>query len=465
MSKHSSFIIFGITGDLAKRKIIPALYHLTETKVLSNISFIGVGHQTTTIDIVLNNAKQYTQDVNEEAWLRFSTLFSYIACDITNKQDMSNLAAHVKIDEMQYELESNRLFYFAVASSFFAQATRLLHEVGLCKHTTSTESFWHRLIYEKPFGHDIASSHTINTIIQQYLDESQVFRIDHYLTKDIVHNITLLRFSNIMFEPLWNSNYIEEIYFILHESVGIENRGAYYDQYGVLKDVVQNHILQMIALIGMERPQDLDEESIRNARLHTLKNIVFEDGILGQYKNYQEEAHVNKNSSTPTYALLKFYIKNERWHKTPFYVSAGKKMAESKVSINIKFKQPHNALTQILATQPNVLTIQLSPEAIFSLKINIQSSSAEQSITPVDMTFCHSCLFKTRTSQAYETLLKDVYTGKMTSSVRYDEIESAWHILEEIEKKQLPLIMYHSTSLDQQEAIKLFKIKHNIQDV
>lgn len=464
MSKHSSFIIFGITGDLSKRKIIPALYHLIQTKVLSNVSFIGVGHQTTTIDNILNNAKQYTQYVNEDEWLRFTELFSYIACDITNKQDMTSLAAHVKSNEMRYEQESNRLFYFAVPSTFFAQATILLNEVGLCKHTTSAAPFWHRLVYEKPFGHDISSAHTINTIIQQSLDESQVFRIDHYLTKDIVHNITLLRFSNIMFEPLWNSTYIEEIHFVLHESIGIENRGAYYDQYGVLKDVVQNHILQMIALIGMERPQDLHEESIRNARLNTLKCITFEDGILGQYQNYCQEPYVNKDSKTPTYALLKLRINNERWDKTPFYVSAGKKMAESKVSIYIKFKQPHNVLTEVYNAPANMLIIQLSPEAVFSLKMNVQSKSTEQIITPVDMTFCHSCLFKTRASQPYETLIKDIYNGKMTNSVRYDEIEAAWHIIENVEKRTLPLITYDPTSLEKQQVIQLFKIKHNIQN-
>ncbi|RTL07143.1 glucose-6-phosphate dehydrogenase (NADP(+)) [Candidatus Dependentiae bacterium] len=462
MSQHTSFIIFGITGDLAKRKIMPALYHLIQTDVLTNVSFIGIGHQQSSIDTILENAKQYTEYVDENAWQHFTTLFSYIACDITNKQDMSLLFEHITTNESAYNQPSNRLFYFAVASTLFAQATKLLYEVGLCKRIASKECFWHRLVYEKPFGHDIASAHTINTTIQQYLDESQIYRIDHYLTKNIVHNITLLRFSNIMFEPLWNSTYIEEMHFVLHESIGIEKRGCFYDQYGVLKDVVQNHILQMIALIGMERPDDLQEESIRSARLNTLKHITFEDGILGQYQEYKQEFCVNKNSTTPTYALLKLHINNQRWQNTPFYVSAGKKMAESKVGIYIKFKEPHNALTQIVSTASNMLTIQLNPEAVFSLQLNVQSSSTDQKITPVEMTFCHSCLFKTRTSQPYETLLTDVYNGKITSSVRYDEIESSWHIIEHIEQKKLSLFRYDQTSLQQEETMIAFKKKHNI---
>lgn len=462
MTKHTSFIIFGITGDLAKRKIIPALYHLVETNSLKDISLIGIGHQTASINTILENAKPYVHYNHEDSWQSFSGLFSYVQCDITNKQQVELLAQHVQEKEYRSNAPSNRLFYFAVPSTFFAKATQLIHDVGLCKRTTSTEPFWHRLVYEKPFGYDIASAHTINTTIQQYVDESQVFRIDHYLTKDIVHNITLLRFSNCIFEPLWNSSYIEQVHVVLHESIGIENRGLYYDSYGVLKDVVQNHILQMIALIGMERPYDLQEESIRNERSNTLKQIFFEDGILGQYSTYHEELHVNKESTTPTYAFLKLGIANKRWDKTPFYVTTGKKMREAKVSIFITFKQPKNTLTDAIISPGNVLTIQLSPEAVFSVQLNVQSSTTDQTITPVQMAFCHSCLFKTRNSQAYETLLMDVYNGKVTSSVRYDEIEASWNIIDLIEEKKLPLIIYEATSLEENKEIIAFKKKHAI---
>lgn len=462
MTQHTSIIIFGITGDLAKRKLIPALYHLVQSGTFSLVSIIGVGHQHGTIKDIVNNAKSYTQQVEEQSWQSFIHLFTFVQCDITSKTDMAHLTNHVTTIEKTYEGPSNRFFYFAVASTFFAQATELLCAIDLCKKTTATEHYWHRLVYEKPFGYDLHSANAINTILKNTLHESQIFRIDHYLTKDVVHNITLLRFSNIMFEPLWNHEYIEEVHIVLHESMGIHNRGAYYDAYGILKDVVQNHILQMIALIGMERPTDLREESIRTARVNTIKHIVFEDGLLGQYARYQDEPYVAIDSKTPTYALLKCFINTPRWHDTPFYVSAGKKMADTEVGIHIKFKQPPNILDSSLAAHHNWLTIQLSPDALFSLQLNVQSTTKKDTLVPVDMTFCHSCLFDTRTSQAYETLLTDVYKGRIESSVRYDEIEAAWHIIDTIERKNLPLMIYEAASFDEQEAIAAFKEKHTL---
>jgi glucose-6-phosphate 1-dehydrogenase len=462
MKNHISIIIFGITGDLAKRKLIPALYHLVQLSAFSSVSIIGVGHQQITIEDILNNAQPYIEEMKENSWQSFVALFTFFQCDITNKTQMEQLAYHIADIEKPYKTPSNRLFYFAVASTFFAQATKLLHTTGLCKQTVPTDDYWHRLVYEKPFGHDLISACTINEIIKQTVNESQIFRIDHYLTKDVVYNITLLRFSNIIFEPLWNHTYIEEIHIVLHESLGIQNRGAYYDAYGVLKDVVQNHILQIIALIGMDRPATLEAESIRTARLNTIKHIVFEDGLLGQYARYTDEPYVAMDSKTPTYALLKCFINTPQWQNTPFFISAGKKMANAEVGIHIKFKKPKNIVAHPLATPHNWLTIQLSPDAIFSLQLNVQNTAQQDALVPVDMVFCHSCLFGTRKSQAYETLLQDVIAGKIESAVRYDEIEAAWRIIDSIENKNLPLFVYEPASFDKEEAIFAFKEKHTL---
>jgi glucose-6-phosphate 1-dehydrogenase len=461
MEKHISIIIFGITGDLAKRKLIPALYHFTASLPYSSLSIIGIGHQTTVEDI-LSNAKPYIEEIKEDSWQSFTSLFSFFQCDITDEIEVDNLAKYIFSVEKACKVPSNRLFYFAVASTFFAQVTVLLHTTGLCKKTSSTDNYWHRLVYEKPFGHDLASARTINETIKRYVNEEQIFRIDHYLTKDVVYNITLLRFSNMMFEPLWNHTYIEEIHIVLHESLGIQNRGAYYDEYGVLKDVVQNHILQIMALIGMEHPSNLEAESIRTARLNTIKHIIFEDGLLGQYARYTDEAHVKIHSQTPTYALLKCFVNTPQWQNTPFFISAGKKMANAEVGIHIKFKKPKNILAHPLTTSHNWLTIQLSPDAIFSLQLNVQNTMTENTLVPVDMVFCHSCLFGTRKSQPYETLLQDIITGKIESAVRYDEIEAAWHIIDTIEKKSLPLFIYEPASFDKEEAIRSFKEKHTL---
>lgn len=463
MNQHTSIIIVGVTGDLAKKKLIPALYHLYSRKVFDTISVIGVGHQYTDMQTVLTAAKPYVHDIDDHLWNLFGQHCFFVQADITDQLQVEQLVKLVELKETQFTMVSCRMIYFAVAPTFFAPATELFWQVKLFKKIASTKPYWHRIVYEKPFGHDLQSAHQINVLLKQYVYEEQVFRIDHYLTKDVVTNISLLRFSNMVFEPLWNSLYIDQVQVVLHESIGIESRGHYYDAYGVVKDVIQNHVMQMIALIAMEKPQQFENQSIRDERARVLKTIQFVDGLYGQYAGYTSEIAVPFESVTPTYALLKFQIDSNRWQGVPFFVSAGKKMAQTEVAIHIKFKPSVLPLIKQQGhVESNWLTIQLSPDAVFSLRLNVQSVSKPDELVSAEMVFCHSCVFGTRPSQAYETLLDDICKGRIESTVRNDEIESAWQLVDSIQKAQLPLFVYPMASEGPEDAIDSFRKKYGM---
>ena len=434
-------IIFGITGDLAKRKLIPALYHLYAQNLLQQSAIIGVAHQVTSIAEVLQATRAHVEEIDQKKWDAFTQLFSYVACDVTSSSEMKQLAQYLDRWQQGHE-PGNRLFYCAISAHLFLPLTQLLSTQAICKKIGPHEPIWHRIVYEKPFGHDLQSAHAINECIVQHIYESQIYRIDHYLTKEMVSNIALVRFTNCFFEPLWNKKYIEAVHIVLHEERGIEGRGAYFDNYGTLRDVVQNHMLQMLALIAMEPPKSLAGEAIRDARAQVLAQIQYVDGILGQYRGYKEELHVNPESTTDTFALLKMQIKNDRWDGVPFFLYAGKKLYESKVAIHIKFKPAKYLLPKDHSVASNWLTFQLSPEGTFLLQINVRKIGNVDSLMPINMEFCHSCAFGSRSSMAYETLLQDILSGQTASVVRCDEIEYSWKVIDAIKKEQLPLYVY-----------------------
>ncbi len=456
-----TFIIFGASGDLAKKKLFPALYQLIARKKIEKFAIIGASIDETTADAILDKAQPYmvTLDQALYATLRANTYYKKV--DFLRSDDFTALAAYVADIEKKHHLSGRRMIYLAAASNYYCSITRHAAESGLAKKKLRTDEIWHRLVYEKPFGHDAASAHEINECIASFFDETQIYRIDHYLTKELVGNIALVRFTNCVFEPLWNNRYIDQVQIILSEHVGIEGRGVYYDAYGALSDVVQNHMLELLALIGMESPEWLTGDHIRNERAKVLEKVVVVDALLGQYAGYTHEKMVRSDSTTETFAVVALMINNARWAGVPFYLKTGKCLDKKETSIHIKFKQVDCLLTKHCPTDSNYLTITVSPEASFSLTLNAKKPGVSDQVTPINMEFCHSCVFGTVTPQAHEVIFEEIIRGDQSIAVRFDEIESAWRVIDAIKKMDVPLYTYPKNSRGPVE-VQEFSRKHGI---
>ena len=446
-----TIILFGATGDLSKRKIIPALYRFVEHKKLDKFTIVGAAFDEVTSDQMIDAAQPFIEKGDEKIWdvLRSNSFYKRI--NFTDSHDYQALNTFVEeCERKQQASNSHRLFYLATSASFFCPITHNCVQAGLLQCIESNAAIWHRIVYEKPFGHDLQSAREINECIKATINESQVYRIDHYLTKEVVSNIAMIRFTNCVLEPLWSNRYIDQVQIILSESGGIEGRGLYYDSAGALRDVVQNHMLEMLALVCMESPEKLTGDYIRAERVKVLEKVRFIDGILGQYDGYLSEKSVNENSRTDTYASLKLAVDTPRWAGVPFYFKTGKRLDKKETVINIKFKQVDCLLMRGCPTDSNWLTLQIAPEAIFSLTLNAKVVGSTDQVAPVSMEFCHSCLY-VQTPEAYEILLEEVMRGEQSISVRFDEIEYAWKIIDAIESHQLPVYSYAQGSTGPQE--------------
>lgn len=462
--KNVTIILFGATGDLAKRKLIPALYRFVEKKKFDNVIVVGAAFDDVTVDQMIDSAKSFVAGGKQEHWdvLRRSSYYKKI--NFTSIDDYHALHAFVQECERNNGGGGDRLLYLATSAQFFCPITHNSTQVGLLERHDLKDTVWHRIVYEKPFGHDLQSAHVINECIKSCVNESQVYRIDHYLTKEVVSNIAMIRFTNCVFEPLWSSRYIDQVQIVLSESGGIEDRGSYYDAYGALRDVVQNHMLELLALICMEAPEKLTGDFIRTERAKVLEKVRFVDGILGQYDGYTEEKHVGEDSRTDTYASLKLAVDTPRWLGVPFYLKTGKKLNKKETIIHIKFKQVDCLLLRGCPTDSNWLTIQIAPEAIFLLTLNAKRPDSVDQVMPVGMEFCHSCLFGLQTPEAYEVLLEEIIRGEQSISVRFDEIEYAWKLIDGIGSQKLPLYTYSPGTFGPEEE-KQFAAKHGIAKV
>lgn len=436
------YLILGISGDLSKRKLIPALYNLLLQKKITRCVLIGAAIEDTTIDSIFQQARRFIDDLDEEVFARLKEHASYKKINFLSPQDFVELNLFVQEIEKKYQLVGNRIIYLAASSQFFCPITQSCAVSGLAKKMERNDTFWHRLVYEKPFGHDLQSAREINACIHKHFEEAQIFRIDHYLTKEVVGNIALVRFTNLIFEPLWNNRYIDNVQISLSETVDIENRGVYYDAYGALKDMVQNHMLELVALIGMEPPEWLTGEYIRTARAQVLEKIKITDVLLGQYEGYSQEKTIGHDSSTETFALVSLMIQNNRWAGVPFYLKTGKCLNKKETVIHIKFKQVDCLLAKKCPSETNYLTIRVTPEASFSLSLNVKKPGLANEVVPVNMEFSHSSLFGAETSRAYEIIFEEIVRGEQSISVRFDEIESSWKIIDAIERDELPLFSY-----------------------
>jgi len=438
------FILFGATGDLSKRKLIPALYKLIEDKKLCHFAIIGTALEPIDQQVILERSKPFIQNFKQDIWDKLVQSFYYYPMDFYHGTMYNNLKPLVAEVERKHNLTGNRILYFATMPQHFPTITKFLLESNLVnnQHTTSP---WTRLVYEKPFGQDTQTSQALNNFLNQAFTEEQIFRIDHYLGKELVGNIALARFTNRIFEPLWNKDHIESVHISINETLGVELRGGYYDEYGQLKDMIQSHMLQLLALTAMESPGELTAHNIRNAKAAVLNSVVIDDVVLGQYEGYKQEQFVNPNSTTDTFCALRLFINNARWQGVPFYLVTGKKLDRKETTIELRFKKVKCLLTYC-PSEPNALIFKIHPDDGIYLRLNSKIPSSTVEVAPITMDFCHSCLFGPNTPEAYETLLADVIRGDQAAFIRADEVEASWRIVDTIANKNYTLHPYAQAS-------------------
>jgi glucose-6-phosphate 1-dehydrogenase len=445
----SLIMIFGATGDLANRKLFPSLYRLFEKGKLSEqFAVIGVARRELTNDQFQNNVKDsvLTSLKTDKNIDEFVSHFHYHSHDVTDSRSYATLKSMAeKLDE-QYELEGNRIFYLAMAPEFFGPIAEHLKSDGL----TDVEGF-KRLVIEKPFGHDLDSAKELNKQIRTAFSEYEVYRIDHYLGKEMVQNIEVIRFANALFEPLWNNRYISNIQVTSSETLGVEERGRYYETSGALRDMVQNHMMQMVALLAMEPPIRLTTDEIRSEKVRVFRAMrpldgdqVKENFVRGQYGQgindgetvpaYREENMVDQLSNTETFVAGKLMIDNFRWAGVPFYIRTGKRMTAKSTKIVIQFKDiPMNLYYQTDKTlNPNLLVIHIQPEEGITLHLNAKKAGGQMDATPVKLNFANKGIAGMNTPEAYEKLLYDCMRGDATNFTHWDEVKLSWSFVDKI---------------------------------
>jgi glucose-6-phosphate 1-dehydrogenase len=442
--------IFGGSGDLNYRKLSPALYNLfLDDAMPENFSIVGIARTEYGDGEYIKHLKEGIDNFSrrkdsDEEWKNFSKHIYYLPMDVKDAKDYIKIAKIAKDKEAEFGIHPNILFYMAVAPQLVPIIVKNLGKLDICHDTKCT-----RIVVEKPFGHDLQSAKEMNAMLAEYFNEEQIFRIDHYLGKETVQNILALRFANALFEPIWNRNYIDHVQITAAETVGVEGRGSYYESSGALRDMIQNHILQLLCMIGMEAPVSFDANEIRNKKVDVLnalrrvtKDEVQDYAARGQYAEgwmegekvagYRMEKDVAPESHTETFAAVKFYIDNWRWQGVPFYVRTGKHLHEKTTVLTIQFKPaPAFAFPKEASEtwRPNRLSISIAPEMDINLRFQAKRPGQAMILSPVDMTFNYKDEYEDEEPEAYETLLYDVMEGDATLFMRADQVEAAWEVV------------------------------------
>jgi glucose-6-phosphate 1-dehydrogenase len=465
-----SIIIFGASGDLTQRKLIPSLFNLyLKERMPKQFCIVGYGNTAFTDEQFRDHLKKGMQDFasyeyTEETWNSFASSLAYQQGRYTDLADFKKLGSVLKSWENG---SGNRIYYMATPPGVFPNIIDLL---GLTDQL-GEQNGWRRVVIEKPFGTDYASARSLNEQIHKALNEKQIYRIDHYLGKETVQNILVSRFANTIFEPLWNRNYIDHVEITVAEQVGVEHRGRFYDQVGVLRDMFQNHLLQLVSLVAMEPPASFDASALRNEKVKVLSAIqpmgaeeVPHRTVRAQYQGYREEEGVSKESKTPTYAAIQLQIDNWRWQGVPFYLRSGKSLKEKLSQVTIQFKEPPHLLFPKAQDHmtPNMLVLYLQPDEGIHLRFEAKVPDTVAQMRSVDMEFHYADSFgKTAIPEAYERLLLDVLTGDASLFTRADEVETAWGIIDpilqawEAPSSNQPLAVYESGSWGPKEADEL----------
>ena len=478
-----SVVIFGATGDLTHRKLIPALYNLAaDGELPPAVAVIGFARREKTDDEFRKELEETTrkfsrQPVRDEIWKTFAQAVFYHQSDFADEVGYKKLAERLDKIDKERGTRGNRLFYFAVAPDQFEPILKHLKAVGL---NQAREGSWARVIVEKPFGTDLASARELNRLVRNSFSEEQTYRIDHFLGKETAQNILVLRFANAIFEPLWNTRYLDHIQITAAETLGVEGRAGYYEGAGALRDMVQNHLLQLLCLVATEPPTDLGADSIRDEKVkvvRSLRRIAGEDVatncVRGQYAagaiegkpvvDYRQEKNVDPKSMTETYVALRLFIDNWRFSEVPIYLRVGKRLPKSGTEISVHFKKAPHVLFNKEATErdQNVLVIRIQPDEGISLRMQAKMPGTSFRIEPVKMDFHYGTSFGKASPEAYERLLLDAMSGDATLFARRDEVEEAWAFIDPIEeawhakKDAPPLCFYPAGSWGPEEADEL----------
>lgn len=444
-------IIFGGNGDLTKRKIIPALYNLfLENRLPENFAIIGTSRTKFTDekyrDSLLSGINDFsrTGKAKKEEWATFSSKIYYQAADIKDVASYNDFDSRIRKLKDEWKQTPSILYYCAVSPDLFCTIAENISKSKLENNKETT-----RIIIEKPFGRDLESARSLNTKLLTIFDEKQIYRIDHYLGKEVVQNIMAFRFANTIMEPLWNRTHIEHVQISVTEHIGVEDRGSYFDHAGILRDMIQNHLLQLLCIVAMEPPVNFEADLVRDRKVEVLKSIrkivpgmIDTMAVRGQYgagwvegkevPGYRDEQDVDTDSNTETYAAMKFYVDNWRWQGVPFYLRTGKRLFKSASYIIIQFREvPHNIFTnnEINLPKPNRLIISIQPDMAIRFQLESKTPGLEMTLNTVDMVFDYSGKARIDTPEAYETLLLDVISGDQTLFMRADQVEAAWEVV------------------------------------
>jgi len=444
-------VILGATGDLTWRKLMPAIYNLYLDKWTSeDFAVIGVSrrkisekafrkHLHDGIDKFSRRGKS-----KKKEWDVFAKYLTILNGELSAVTTYATIEKKIKGLEKKWEVSANRIFYLAVPPNSFEVIAKNIGASSLAKKKSQS-----RIVIEKPFGHDLESAKRLNDLLHSIFDEAQIYRIDHYLGKETVQNILAFRFANAMFEPTWNRNYIDNVQITVSEQLGVENRGNYYETAGALRDMIQNHLLQLVCLIAMEPPVSFEADEVRNRKvdvLNALRKInpqeVHQVAVRGQYGagwikgkkviGYRQEPDVNNSSTKETFAALKLFIDNWRWQGVPFYLRTGKRMSETTSVITIQFKPvPHQSFPPEATGnwQPNRLVLNIQPHMDIRMRFQAKRPGLKMILYPVDMQFNYKEFYASGTPEAYETLLLDIMEGDSTLFMRADQVEAAWKAL------------------------------------
>jgi glucose-6-phosphate 1-dehydrogenase len=437
-----AMVIFGANGDLTKRKLLPALYRLAyERRLPASFAMIGNSRTPLTDDAfrgkMRDAVKQFLEDspFDEDLWTSFARNLYYLAGDLSDPKLYADLKA-----KLTAVGRANVLYYLSTQPSYYEP---VIDSLGAAKLNGGRPDAWRRIVIEKPFGHDLQSARALNADIHRVFPEDEVYRIDHYLGKETVQNILAFRFGNGIFEPLWNRRYVNHVQITAAESIGVEGRGAYYQEAGALRDMLQNHLLQVTATIAMEPSAVYEPDAVRDERAKLLRSIkvmrpeeVPINAVAGQYRGFRQEKGVDPESQTDTYAAATFFIDNWRWAGVPFYLRSGKKLPKRSTDIAIRFNDAPHALFMAgngdSAAHPNLLILRIQPEEGISLRFLSKQPGGGMHLRPVSMDFNYGASFGERSPTAYETLLVDAMHGDPTLYTRQDMVEASWQAVQPI---------------------------------